>query len=172
MGMEHDDLVVDRAPWGSTDPALPPDPDLEIPDALNPVLNPPSRSAAALDEESRAALGHLFGARVINDGHRMIKLEVPQIVEHGADVPVSVEVNWPMVLAKAVARLYLIADGTRDPLARAALIPDLVPPHVRLTIRLDEATTVRAVVECGDGTLLQAQRWVWVMPPDVQPELY
>jgi predicted secreted protein len=161
--MTHDDLLADCPE--SMAPAFAPD-DPGMPEFLR-----APESGATFDERARAALECLFGARTINDGHGMIKLEAPHIVEPGTPVPVSVDVNWPMVLAKAVARLYLIADGARDPLARVTLIPDLVPPHVRISIRLDEPTTIRAVVECGDGTLLQAQRWVWVMPPDEQPAL-
>ena len=109
----------------------------------------------------------LFGTRVINDGTGMIQLELPHLVRPGADVPLSVQVNWSLVLTKAVARLYLIADGNRNALLTAvSLIPDLVPPHVCLDVRLDGSTNVRAVVECGDGTLLQVRRWVRVMPQD------
>jgi predicted secreted protein len=72
-----------------------------------------------------------------------------------------------MVLAKAVARLYLIADGNENPLlARVSLIPDLVPPHVSLTTHLEQSSLVRALVECGDGELLEVSRWVWVMPAE------
>jgi predicted secreted protein len=107
----------------------------------------------------------LFGARVIDDGAGMIQLDVPHVTRRGDDVPLSVEVNWWLVLTKAVARLYLIADGNRNPLlSSVSLIPDLVPPHVRINVRLDGNTDVRAVVECGDGTLLQVRRSVRVMP--------
>jgi hypothetical protein len=44
------------------------------------------------------------------------------------DLSEPVSPNWQLVLAKAVARLYLIADGTRDPLlASILLLPDSVP---------------------------------------------
>jgi predicted secreted protein len=80
---------------------------------------------------------------------------------------VAVEVNWPMILANAVARLYLIADANREPLlAQVLLIPDIVPPHVCLDVRVEDAGYVRAVVECGDGSLLEVKRWVWVMPAE------
>ena len=98
-------------------------------------------------------VGRLFGARVINDGTGMIQLELPHLVRQEASVPLSVQVNWSLVLTKAVARLYLIADGNRNALlASVSLIPDLVPPHVCIDVRLDRSTDVRAVVECGDGT--------------------
>jgi predicted secreted protein len=113
------------------------------------------------------AICRLFGTRVVNDGTGMIQLDVPHIVTREADCPVSVQVNWGLILANAVARLHLIADGNRDPLLTSiALIPDMVPPHVCINVRLDDSTDVHAVVECGDGTLLEVRRWVWVMPPD------
>jgi predicted secreted protein len=116
------------------------------------------------------AAGHRFTARAIDDGAGMIKLDVPHFVTRGGCLPVSVEVNWPLVLAKAVACLYLVADGNREPLlACIPLIPGVVPPHVCVTVRLDDSADVRAIVECGDGTLLEVRRWVWVMPPDLDP---
>jgi predicted secreted protein len=103
----------------------------------------------------------------INDGAGLIKLDVPCFVEANGELPLSVRVSWPMVLAKAVARLYLIADGNERPLlARVSLIPDLVPPHVSLTTHLEQSSLVRALVECGDGDLLEVSRWVWVMPAE------
>ena len=129
------------------------------------------RGSEAVGRNGGHAVSHLFDAGAINDGAGMINLDVPHIVSRETPVPVSVQVNWPLVLAKAVARLYLIADGNRDALlASIPLVPDLVPPHVCVNVRLDDSTDVRAVVECGDGTLLQVKRWVWVMPPVDSPQ--
>src|SRR5260370_30158387 len=70
-----------------------------------------------------------------------------------------------MVLADAFAHLYLIADRNAVPLlAKFTLLPDIVPPHLSLEVRLDVATHVRVLVQCGNGTALQVKRWVWVMP--------
>jgi len=128
-----------------------------------------ARSLRAPDQDLAVPGGgivrRLFGGRVIDDGVGMIRLDVPHAARWGDDVPLSVEVNWWLVLTKAVARLYLIADGNRNPLLTSvSLIPDLVPPHVRINVRLDASTDVRAVVECGDGTLLQVRRGVRVTP--------
>ena len=118
--------------------------------------------------DPRDAVDHLFRARTINDGTGMIRLDVPHIVTREAQVPVSVQVNWSLVLANAVARLYLVADGNRERLlACLPLIPDVVPPHLLINVRLEDTGDVRAVVECGDGALLEVKRWVWVMPPDM-----
>ncbi|HET7875425.1 MAG TPA: thiosulfate oxidation carrier protein SoxY [Methylomirabilota bacterium] len=113
-------------------------------------------------EDGGGLLERLFGDRPINDGSALIHLDVPRQPAQGTLVAVLVEVNWTLVLTKAVARLYLIAERPRDPvLVRASLIPDMVPPQVCVKVRFDGPTLVRAVVECGDGTLLQVTRWVW-----------
>lgn len=106
-----------------------------------------------------------FPGRVINEGAGLITLEVPEAVPHGSPLSLSVRVNWSLVVAKAIAHLYVIADRHRDPvLARVALLPDVVPPHVSVTACLDRSTGISAVVECGDGTLLEVRRWVRVVP--------
>ncbi len=134
----------------------------ELLDAVSASLH-----ASAPVEPPDAGVGvlpRLFGRKVINDGTGMIKLDATCIVERGVRLALAVEVNWPMILANAVARLYLVADGNREPLlAQVLLIPDIVPPHVHINACLDASGYVRAVVECGDGSLLQVKRWVWVV---------
>jgi predicted secreted protein len=111
------------------------------------------------------ALRPSFTGRVINDGAGLITLDAPESVSHGRPLSLSVRVNWSLVVAKAIAHLYVIADGQRDPvLARVALLPDVVPPYVSVTACLEHSTDISAVVECGDGTLLQVRRRVRVEP--------
>lgn len=132
------------------------------------VSAPPSwagRSVPSMDDELPVTVAGLFRDQAVYDGAGMIKLELPHIVEGGAPTLVSVAVNWPMVLANAFAHLYLIADRNAVPLlARITLLPDIVPPHLSLEVRLEAATHVRALVQCGNGTALQVKRWVWVVP--------
>jgi predicted secreted protein len=110
------------------------------------------------------ALRRFFPGRVINDGEGLITLEAPEAAPHGRPLSVSIRVNWSLVVAKAIAHLYVIADGHRDPmLARVALLPDVVPPYVSVTVCLEHSTDISAVVECGDGTLLQVRRRVRVV---------
>lgn len=114
-----------------------------------------------------AVTGRLFGARIINGGEGMIRLDLPPAVSRGAEVTVSIQVSWPLILSNAVACLYLLAMDRPEPLlARVPLIPDVIPPCLSIRIRLEETTEVRAVVECGDGTLLQAIRRVRVLAPE------
>ena len=124
------------------------------------------RPGPSADDEIPGRLAGLFGGHAVHDGAGMIKLELPHIVERGALTLVSVAVNWPIVLANAVARLYLIADLNAVPLlAQITLPPDIVPPHLAFEVRFEAATHLRALVQCGDGTVLQVRRWVWVIPP-------
>jgi predicted secreted protein len=109
----------------------------------------------------------MFPGRTVNDGTGMIKLAAGSLAEADGRLVLTVEVNWPMILANAVARLYVVADANREPLlAQVLLIPDIVPPHVCLDVRVEDSGYLRAVVECGDGSLLEVKRWVWVVPPE------
>ena len=165
--MAPSDWIARRAIWDSPGSAPIVDESPRVPHGADDR----PRGFEAAGRDGGDAASHLFGARAINDGAGMINLDVPHIVSRETPVPVSVQVNWPLVLAKAVARLYLIADGNRDALlASIPLVPDLVPPHVCVNVCLDDSTDVRAVVECGDGTLLQVKRWVWVLPPVDSPQ--
>jgi predicted secreted protein len=160
--MAPNEWIARRTVWGSPSPVWPVSESRPALDAEHEARVPHARTP-------RSPLERLLGADAINDGAGMIHLDVPHIVTRDTDVPVSVQVNWGLVLAKAVARLYLIADGNRDPLlASIPLIPDVVPPHVCMNVRLDDTCDVRAVVKCGDGTLLEVKRWVWVMPTDLE----
>jgi len=135
----------------------------ELLEAVSASLHAP----APVEPPDAGVLARLFGKKVINDGTGMIKLDATCIVERGVRLALAVEVNWPMILANAVARLYLVADANREPLlAQVLLIPDIVPPHVHINACLDASGYVRAVVECGDGSLLQVTRWIWVMPSE------
>jgi predicted secreted protein len=163
--MAQSEWIARRTMWGSLGPVSA----VEEPTGPPASTELPSAGCAVDARDSRDAVDRLFRARVINDGTGMIRLDVPHIVTREAQVPVSVQVNWSLVLANAVARLYLVADGNQDRLlACLPLIPDVVPPHLSVNVRLEDTGDVRAVVVCGDGTLLQVKRWVWVMPPEVE----
>lgn len=128
------------------------------------------RGPEAPDNVTPVSLRRFFCGHTIHDGAGMIDLDLPPIVEWGVLTPVSVKINWTMVFTKAVARLYLVADGNALPLlARMTLLPDIVPPHLLLDVRLERSTYLRAMVRCGDGTALEVKRWVWVRPPPAPP---
>jgi predicted secreted protein len=128
------------------------------------------RGLEAPDNATPVSLEQFFCGHTIHDGAGTINLELPPIVEWGVLTPVSIKVNWTIVFTKAVARLYLLADGhTPSLLAGMTLLPDIVPPHLLLDVRLERSTYLRAIVQCGDGTALQVKRWVTVRPPPALP---
>ena len=155
--MAPNDWIARRTVWGG----------LGSVNAADEFTHPPAVQVADDDSATAEVVTARDLSSAIDDGIGMIKLDVPHFVTGEGHVSISVEVNWSLVLAKAVARLYLVADGNRHPLlASIPLIPGVVPPLVCVTARLEDSADVRAIVECGDGTLLQVRRWVWVMPPE------
>jgi predicted secreted protein len=155
--MAPNDWIARRTVWGGLGTVSAPD---ELAQSSVPgVVDDDSPIAEAVTARDLSS--------AIDDGTGMIKLDVPHFATGEGPVSISVEVNWSLVLTKAVARLYLVADGNRHPLlASIPLIPGVVPPLVCVSARLEDSADVRAIVECGDGTLLQVRRWVWVMPPE------
>jgi predicted secreted protein len=121
-------------------------------------------------EEASAVLSRVFGGQNLADGSGCIRMDLPRIVAESTAATVEVEVGWPALLHATAARLYLIADENRVPLlAQLELRPDGSSPRVSLEIRLDTSTHLRAVLALDDGTLVQAARWVWVLPRDAAP---
>jgi predicted secreted protein len=154
--MAPNDWIAGRTEWGG----------LGIAGAADELAHPPVGGTEDDDFAAEAVTARDLSS-AIDDGIGMIKLDVPHFVTGEGLVSISVEVNWSLVLAKAVARLFLVADGNGHPLlASISLVPGVVPPLVCVTARLEDSADVRAIVECGDGTLLQVRRWVWVMPPE------
>jgi sulfur-oxidizing protein SoxY len=110
------------------------------------------------------ALARMFGNRPITDGSGVVTLGVPHIAEDGAVVPVSVDVASPMTPANHVRHVYVVADGNRIPIiTRVTLGPECGQASVGISVRLGETGDVRAIVEQGDGTLLQVRRVVTVI---------
>lgn len=115
------------------------------------------------EEKVEATMKRLFGGRPIKDGSSVIKLELPLIAENGAVVPVTVEVQSPMIPANYVKHIYVISDKNRRPMnVKFTLTPAMGTAVVGANLRLGETTDVRAVAELSDGTLLMAKREVKV----------
>lgn len=144
---------------------------LGISAAAGPVLTGGLRKAwgqgnlGALQPEEKvdATLKRLFGNRPIQDGSKMIKLDLPLIAENGAVVPMTVEVQSPMTAASYVKHIYVISDKNRRPMnAKFTLSPEMGAAVIGANLRLGETTDVRAIAEMNDGTLLMAKRQVKV----------
>jgi len=133
---------------------------------LTGVLAAPRTAAAqavGVQETVEVALKRFFGTRPLQDGSRLIKLEVPLIAENGAVVPVAVQVESPMTPGNHVKHIYIVADKNRIPIvSRVTLSPAAGQAFVGENIRLGETGDVRAIVEQSDGTLFQVKREVRV----------
>ena len=122
-----------------------------------------SLGALQPEEKVDATMKRLFGARPVNDGSGVIKMELPLIAENGAVVPLTVEVQSPMTPANHVKTIYVISDKNRRPLnAKFTLTPAMGSATVGTNLRLGETTDVRVVAELSNGTLLMAKREVKV----------
>ena len=124
-----------------------------------------ARPLAALAAWNKEA----FGAKTAGDALKSLgignatasddlKVEVPQIAENGAVVPIEISSAIPGTTA-----LIVVIDKNRIPIVtRVALTPASGQAYMGANIRLGETTDVRAVIEQSDGTLLAVKREVKV----------
>jgi sulfur-oxidizing protein SoxY len=86
-----------------------------------------------------------------------ITLEVPEIAEDGAIVPVSVETTLPEVVS-----LALFVEKNPTPLAARFRFDASLDPYVSLRIKMNESCDVIAVVESA-GKFYSARKYVRVV---------
>jgi sulfur-oxidizing protein SoxY len=113
------------------------------------------RTAHATPESLAAALKETFGERKIQPGR--VKLDIPQLVENGNVVPVTIDVQSPMTAADHVYRIYLFAE--KNPLPR--MVEFQLGPHngrARVATRVRVATPqfLLAVAQMSDASLWSA----------------
>ena len=97
----------------------------------------------------------LFGDREVEDSDQ-ISIDVPDIAENGASVPVEVQVKL-----QAVKSLTLVAHSNPFPLlARAHFTPG-VEPKIAMRVKLGGTGKLTAIVE-ADGSLYRAARRIKV----------
>ena len=119
------------------------------------------RPATATPENLAAAIKRTFGDRRIQPGR--VKIEMPQIAENGNVVPITIDVESPMVADDYVKGIHLFSE--QNPL------PDIVEfelgPHngkarVSTRIRLAKSQHVLAVATLNDDRLWFAQALIEV----------
>lgn len=92
-----------------------------------------------------------------------IVLDLPEVAENGASVPLAVSVQSPMTAAEHVTDLWVAADGNPNPaVVSLAFGPDSGKAAVQLRIRLAQSQTVHALARMSDGSLWSARREVKV----------
>jgi sulfur-oxidizing protein SoxY len=122
----------------------------------------PLAAAAADDEAARAERWKdlrqtLFGDRQVRDGAGKIALEAPDRAQDAALVPVAVAVANP----KDVKAIYLVIDDNPAPVAAHVIFgPKGDPQSLKLRVRVNQYTNMRAIEETENGELYESVRFV------------
>ncbi len=97
------------------------------------------------------AIGKVVGGAVINKGK--VTLELPQLVENGNTVSMSVKVDSPMTEASYVKAIHVFTEKNPQPnVASFHLTPRSGRAAVSTRIRLADSQTVTAIAQLSDGT--------------------
>jgi sulfur-oxidizing protein SoxY len=114
------------------------------------ALAPPDTAAFRESPELRAALARFAGSAVPVEGG--VQVDIPELVENGNAVPVTVQVDSPMSAADHVLAIALFTG--RNPLPEVAefrLGPDNGVARVSTRIRLATSQKVVAAARMADG---------------------
>ncbi len=114
------------------------------------ALAPPDTAAFRESPELRAALARFAGSAVPVEGG--VQLDIPELVENGNAVPVTVQVDSPMTAADHVVAIALFTG--RNPLPEVAefrLGPANGVARVSTRIRLATSQKVVAAARMADG---------------------
>lgn len=111
-------------------------------------------AARATPAAMSAAIAAFTGGRApIEQG---VRLEVPEIVENGNSVPVTVEADAPMTEALHVRRIALFAERNPQPrVAEFRLGPHNGRARVTTRLRMADSQRLVAVAELSDGRFMQ-----------------
>lgn len=109
-------------------------------------------TVSALDE----AMTRLTGGRTLRDSDS-VTLDVPEIAEDGAIVPVTVETTLP-----EVATIALLVEKNPVPLVARFEFDRRLDPYVSLRIKMNETSDVIAVIE-SSGSYYSARKSVRVV---------
>lgn len=106
------------------------------------LVQPPSARRPAAGDFTQALASALSGqAWQLNDA---VRLEIPQLAENGAIVPITVESRLP-----DTRRILVFAEKNPDPLLAEFHFEPGVDPWVSLRLKLNETGPVLAIVESG-----------------------
>jgi sulfur-oxidizing protein SoxY len=106
---------------------------------------------AAAPDAARAFSAQTFADAIAALGgaptpHPQITLDVPQVADNGAVVPISVTSALP-----GTREIVLLVEGNPQPLAVAFEIPAGTEPFVATRLRFAASSTVYAAVRTDDG---------------------
>ena len=104
-------------------------------------------------ETFAAALTRLFNDRPIAESE-LIKLNLPEIAENGAVVPVTIGSEL-----ENISRIYLLVEKNPTPLAAEFTLTPMAAAKITARIKMAESCQVIVIAE-HNGQLLKTQRWV------------
>ena len=97
------------------------------------------------------AIRKVVGGAIINKGK--VTLELPQLVENGNTVSMSVKVDSPMTQSDYVKAIHVVTEKNPQPnVVSFHLGPRSGRAVVATRIRLADSQTVTAIAELSDGT--------------------
>ena len=106
--------------------------------------------------EAREAIAKLVGNAQVNKGK--VTLELPQLVENGNSVSMSVKVDSPMTDKDYVKAIHVFTEKNPQPyVATFHLGPRAGRALVATRIRLADSQTVTAIAELSDGSFWSQQ---------------
>jgi sulfur-oxidizing protein SoxY len=115
------------------------------------------------EETVEATMKRVFGGKPMGDGAAILKLEVPEIAENGAVVPIRAEGMAAPTPQKHIKKIYFVVDKNRRPLsATFSFSADGAKPLVGTNLRLNSTTDIQAIAEMNDGSLVKVVKNVKV----------
>lgn len=119
------------------------------------------RAAKADPAAARAKVEEILGGTPLQEGR--VVLDLPDVADNGATVPMTVRVESPMTPDEHVKAIHVVAD--QNPLPKVAtfnLTPRCGKAEVGLRIRLAKTQNVQAIAIMSDGSAFGAKRKVKV----------
>ncbi len=111
-------------------------------------------SANASPESAAAYLGKMTGGAKGMANSGKVSINLPEIAENGATVPVTVSVDSPMTAGNYVKNIHIVAEGNPSPeVISFNLTPSNGKAEVATRMRLGKTQNVIAAAVMSDGTV-------------------
>jgi sulfur-oxidizing protein SoxY len=115
--------------------------------------------AADADDSWREIASDAFNGRLLNDGSRLITLEMPGRAEDAAVVPVTMRANLPAGDTRTLKSLTLVIDENPSPVAATFNVGPGVT-MISTRVRVNSYTKIHAVAELSDDKLYVVDTYV------------
>lgn len=120
-----------------------------------------------------------FGDREIIEDESIVVLEAPGRAEDGSRVPIKIKAQIPQTEDRYIETISLFIDANPVPLAgQFNFTPKSGQADLRLRVRVNDYSAIRAVAETNDGQLHMSTRFVKAaggcsapIPPDIDSAL-